>query len=552
MRAAAPVVAGWWAAGAGLVAAGAALATGEVLAGVDGHTPSLVLGVADVVVDDTPGGIVRWSIATFGATQKTILVTGIVVVSLSLGAVLGALGRRRWIRAAAGFVAFGAVGGWAGSRSPQVSDARAWLAAGAAAAVGTLVLALALRPGRADRHADRPIEPTAERTTESTAERPPADVGAAQRGPELVVPGRPGPGRERRRFLVITGGAAAYGLAAATVGRWARQARTVEAAREEVAARLGPPTASAGIPRGAVVFDDAVQGISPIITPNTRFYKVDKTLVTPQIDPDGWALRVTGMVDREIEIGFDELLAMDRADEIVTLQCVSNEIGGNLVGNALWSGVRLPELLDRAGIRPGADQIVGRSVDGWTAGFPTALAFDGRSAMVAVAMNGEPLPLAHGFPARLVVGGLYGYVSATKWLTEIELTTWDAFDAYWITRGWAKQGPVKTQSRIDVPRSGATLAAGPTPVAGVAWAPGRSIRRVEVRIDDRSWQRARLSTELSETAWVQWHLEWDAPPGAHRIEVRATDGTGETQTGRITPTAPSGATGHHTITVRVR
>jgi DMSO/TMAO reductase YedYZ molybdopterin-dependent catalytic subunit len=298
--------------------------------------------------------------------------------------------------------------------------------------------------------------------------------------------------------------------------------------------------------------DETVPGISPIVTPNADFYRIDTALVAPQVDPADWTLRIVGMVDREVEIDFDELVGIDRIEQFVTLQCVSNEVGGDLVGNALWSGIPLRVLLDRAGVRPEASQIVGRSVDGWTAGFPTAVALDGRSAMVAVAMNGEPLPVKHGFPARLIVPGLYGYVSATKWLTEIELTTWDAFDAYWIPRGWAKEGPIKTQSRIDVPTPGTTLAAGPTPVAGVAWAPTRSVERVEVRIGDQPWQETRLSGELSDNAWVQWVYGWVAEPGRHRLAVRATDGDGETQTSETSPPAPSGATGYHTVTVEVR
>jgi DMSO/TMAO reductase YedYZ molybdopterin-dependent catalytic subunit len=529
---------GWRAAAVGLVAAGAALATGELLSGLDRYTPSLVVGVADVLIDDAPGSVVRWGIDTFGASQKTILVTGVVVVSLLLGALFGLLGRRRWTRVAAGFAAFGVIGGWAAARIPLASDTRAWLAAGLATAVGVLVLRLGLAPvDRPDQQADASVSGVPDPTP----------------GPGLLAPGSSNRGRERRRFLALTGGAAVYGLAAAGAGRWLRQARTVEAARDEVAARLGTdPATPVRLPEGTTVLDDTVAGISPMITPNAAFYQVDKTLLSPLIEPDDWTLRVTGLVDRELELGFDELLGMDRVEEFVTLQCVSNDVGGALVGTALWSGVPLTALLGRAGVRPQAGQIVGRSVDGWTAGFPTALAFDGRPAMVAVAMNGEPLPVRHGFPARLIVGGLYGYVSATKWLTEIELTGWDAFDAYWITRGWAKQGPVKTQSRIDVPRAGATVTAGPTPVAGVAWAPNRAIRRVEVRVDDQPWQAARLSSELSDNAWVQWVHRWDAAPGDHRLEVRATDGTGEIQTSRITPTAPSGATGHHTVDVQVR
>jgi DMSO/TMAO reductase YedYZ molybdopterin-dependent catalytic subunit len=518
----APVAARWQAAGAGLMAAGAALATGELLSGLDERTPSLVLGVAEAFVAETPGGVVRWSIDTFGASQKAILVTGIVVVSLVLGAVFGLVARRGWLRGALGFIAFGVVGGWAAARGALSSDVRSWLVAGLATAAGVLVLWLAFRPR----------------------------VAA---GPGLAAPGRPGPGRERRRFLAFAGGATVYALVAASVGRWLREGRTVESARNEVATRLGlDPTGSAPVPRGVATLDETVPGISPIVTPNADFYRIDTALVAPQVDPADWTLRIVGMVDREVEIDFDELVGIDRIEQFVTLQCVSNEVGGDLVGNALWSGIPLRVLLDRAGVRPEASQIVGRSVDGWTAGFPTAVALDGRSAMVAVAMNGEPLPVKHGFPARLIVPGLYGYVSATKWLTEIELTTWDAFDAYWIPRGWAKEGPIKTQSRIDVPTPGTTLAAGPTPVAGVAWAPTRSVERVEVRIGDQPWQETRLSGELSDNAWVQWVYGWVAEPGRHRLAVRATDGDGETQTSETSPPAPSGATGYHTVTVEVR
>jgi DMSO/TMAO reductase YedYZ molybdopterin-dependent catalytic subunit len=534
----------WQAAAGGLAAAGAALATGELLSGLDERTPSLVLGVAEVFVAETPGGIVRWSIDAFGASQKTVLVTGIVVVSLLLGVVFGLLGRRRWVRGAAGFVAFGLVGGWAAARGALSSDVRSWLAAALATAVGVLVLRFGLRtPGLAGAGAGAGASASAAAATAATGE-----------GPDLLAPGRPGPGRDRRRFLAVTGGAAAYGILAAGVGRWLRNSRTVEGARDEVATQLGPAP-PVRMPSAVASFDETVPGISPLITPNADFYRIDTALLAPQVDPADWTLRITGMVDHEVELTFDELLAMDRIDEFVTLQCVSNEVGGDLVGNARWSGVPLAGLLDRAGVRPDASQIVGRSVDGWTAGFPTEVAGDGRPAMVAVAMNGEPLPVKHGFPARLIVPGLYGYVSATKWLTEIELTTWEAFDAYWIPRGWAKEGPIKTQSRIDVPRSGSTVSAGSSgriAVAGVAWAPTRSIARVEVRVDDQPWAQARLSGKLSDDAWVQWLYEWDARPGRHQLQVRATDGDGRTQTSETAPPAPSGATGHHTITVTVR
>ena len=241
----------------------------------------------------------------------------------------------------------------------------------------------------------------------------------------------------------------------------------------------------------------------------------------------------------------------------MTLSCVSNEVGGDLVGNAIWLGVPLLEILERAGVQEGATQIVGRSVDGFTAGFPTEVALDGRPAIVAIGMNGEPLPAVHGFPARLVVPGLYGYVSATKWLGEIELTTLEAFDAYWIPRGWAKEAPVKTQSRIDVPRGGRTIAAGQVAIAGVAWAGIRSVGRVEVRMrasgaEPGEWREARLGTALSQSSWRQWVYEWDAAPGDYRIEVRATDGAEATQTSERRPPAPDGATGHHAVSVKVR
>jgi len=292
-------------------------------------------------------------------------------------------------------------------------------------------------------------------------------------------------------------------------------------------------------------------GLSPYITPNADFYRIDTALMVPQVDTGSWRLKVGGLVDRPFELTFDELLAMDSVDATVTLQCVSNEIGGNLVDNATWQGVPLAALLERAGVQSGATQIVGRSVDRWTAGFPTDVALDGRTAIVAYAMNGEPLPASHGFPARLVVAGLYGYVSATKWLSEIELTTWDAFDGYWISRGWSKKGPIKIASRIDVPSAGASLAAGTTAVAGVAWSPPVGIMSVEVQIDDEPWLECRLGDVTSDSTWVQWVLDWDAAPGDHVIRVRATDRNGVTQTDEVAAPAPNGATGWHSRRVSV-
>jgi DMSO/TMAO reductase YedYZ molybdopterin-dependent catalytic subunit len=303
------------------------------------------------------------------------------------------------------------------------------------------------------------------------------------------------------------------------------------------------------VPEGA---DLQVPGADPFITPNADFYRIDTALSVPQVDPDDWTLTVTGRVERELTLSFSELLDRPMVEVDITLACVSNEVGGKLVGTARWLGCRLDDLLDEAGIDPSADQVVGRSVDGFTAGFPTAL-LDGRDALVAVGMNGEPLPTRHGFPARLVVPGLYGYVSATKWLSEIELTRFDEFEGYWIPRGWSVEGPIKTQSRIDTPVVGQRLDAGrPAPVAGVAWAPTVGIDRVEVQIDDGEWQEAELGERHTDTTWRQWRLPWVPEAGEHRIRVRATDGTGETQTQQRRPVAPDGATGWHTVVVTAR
>ena len=296
-----------------------------------------------------------------------------------------------------------------------------------------------------------------------------------------------------------------------------------------------------------------VDNISPLITPNTDFYLIDTALQKPAIQAEDWSLSVQGMVDNPATYSFAELLdgRFSFIQEAVTLSCVSNRVGGRLVGNAVWEGVPLREVLDASGVQAGADQISGRSVDDWASGFPTELAYDGRVAMIAVTMNGEPLPVKHGFPARLVIAGLYGYVSATKWLSEINLTTWEGFDSYWVPRGWAKEGPIKTQSRIDVPSDRAEVPVGEmVAIAGVAWAPNKSIDRVEVQIGDSPWVEAELSAELSTNSWRQWVYYWEAIPGEHLIQVRATDGTGYTQTSDRRPPAPDGATGWHMRTVR--
>ena len=294
-----------------------------------------------------------------------------------------------------------------------------------------------------------------------------------------------------------------------------------------------------------------VDGMPPLVTPNNDFYRIDTAFSVPRVDVNNWRLQITGLVERPYSISFAELLGLSTFEEFITLCCVSNEVGGNLIGNAKWQGVPIWHLINHAGVKPEATQIVGRSVDGFTVGFPRDVAFDGRPALVAVGMNGEALPFTHGFPARLIVSGLFGYVSATKWLQEIELTTWEGFNGYWIPRGWSKRGPVKLQSRIDVPRRSSTVRPGRQPIAGVAWAQNRGISKVEVQIDGGDWKEARLALPISKHTWVQWVHEWEATPGSHVARVRATEANGQLQAEGPRPPAPNGAEGWHQIKFNV-
>jgi DMSO/TMAO reductase YedYZ molybdopterin-dependent catalytic subunit len=294
-----------------------------------------------------------------------------------------------------------------------------------------------------------------------------------------------------------------------------------------------------------------VPGASPYVVPNGDFYRIDTALYPPQVDPSTWELRIHGMVRNPITITWQQLLRRPMVERYVTLTCVSNEVGGDLVGNALWLGTPIKALLEEAGPLPGADQVIQRSVDGWTCGSPTAALLDGRDALLAVGMNGQPLPIAHGFPVRMVVPGLYGYVSACKWITEIEVSRFSDFDAYWVPRGWSQQAPIKTESRIDTPRDGAERKAGTVAVAGVAWAQHRGISKVEVQIDDGSWQQATLAATVSSDTWREWSFAWPAAHGKHSVRVRATDATGETQTSEPADPAPNGASGWHTVQVQV-
>ncbi|HEY9425104.1 MAG TPA: molybdopterin-dependent oxidoreductase, partial [Microterricola sp.] len=310
-----------------------------------------------------------------------------------------------------------------------------------------------------------------------------------------------------------------------------------------------PAVAAPPIPAGAEL---DVPGITPLVTPNSDFYRIDTALQVPSVDSSAWRLKITGMVENEIEIGFDELLALPLIETTVTLMCVSNEVGGNLAGNAVWLGYPIRDLLARAKPVAGADMVLSRSVDGFTASTPLAVLLEtDRDSLLAVGMNGTALPLEHGFPVRMVVPGLYGYVSATKWVVELNVTRFADASAYWTTRGWSEMGPVKTESRIDVPSGGSQVKAGTVAIAGVAWAQHTGIDRVEVRVDDGAWSEARLATAISTDTWVQWVYEWQVTRGNHTIQVRATDAAGATQSGTNVPPIPNGAEGWHTVQVGV-
>jgi DMSO/TMAO reductase YedYZ molybdopterin-dependent catalytic subunit len=512
---------------AGVAAAGVALGVGELLSATGSHGQSLVGSVGSEVIDQAPGPLVRTGIDSLGTADKPVLVTTIVIVCLALGALVGPAARRRpWI----GPVAFGAgalAGLLAGFRDPLADHAVVVLAAVSAAVAGSVTLALLLR-------------------------RLPAERTAVPEAAGVLA--RPGRGvADRRAFLTWTGTAGAVGVLAAVGGR-ALAGRSTTADAPAATVVLPEPTVTLPGATSATVVPPAglaVDGLTPLITPNADFYRIDTALTIPHPALDGWRLRIDGEVDSPFALSFDELMALPQVEAPVTIACVSNKVGGDLVGTAVWQGVPLSALLERAGVRSGGEQVVGRSLDGFTVGFPTAAAHDGRTALVAVGMNGEPLPREHGFPARLIVEGLYGYVSATKWLSSIELRGWD-FDGYWIPLGWAKEGPIKTQSRIDVPRSGAGIDPGQVAVAGVAWAPGRGISAVEVQVDDDDWRPAQLGPEISDGTWRQWVWQWEASSGSHTLRVRATDGTGEVQTAEVAPPDPDGATGWHTRKVTVR
>ncbi|MES0838335.1 molybdopterin-dependent oxidoreductase [Nocardiopsis tropica] len=505
---------------AGLVSAAVALAAAEVVGAVLSRpTATPVQAVGAGVIDLVPLPLKQFAVDLFGTADKVALLTGIGVLLACAAALIGAAASRRPVLGAAGAALFAGAGLTAALSRPDAVPLDALpTAAGTVVFAGALTWSIrTLRGGR-------------------------------------TAPGAAG-GPDRRRFVLLAGAATA---AAAGVGAGARllSAGISRDGLTPATVRLPTPAdRAAPLPEGV---DLEIDGLAPYFTPGSDFYRIDTALSVPRIDASTWSLRIHGLgVRRELVLAYDDLLRhADLCERDITLTCVSNPVGGGYLGNARWLGVPLASLLAEAGVRPPdeggpADQLVSRSEDGMTIGTPVADVTDGRDALLAVGMNGRPLSHEHGFPVRMVVPGLYGYVSACKWIVDIELTTFASFDAYWVPRGWAERGPIKTQSRVDTPRDGASPERGRIAVAGVAWAQGTGVDRVEVSFDDGSWTEAELAPEGSTDTWRQWVLEWEAEPGEHTITVRATDRAGRVQTPDRAAPAPAGATGHHRITVTV-
>ncbi len=484
---------------------------GELAAAIVSPTASPFAVIGGGMIDLAPAWAKNLAIDLFGTGDKAALLVGIAVLLLIVAGVAGVLERRKapWGRVV--LVALGVIGAIvsmtradAGTLSPLPS-----LVAGAAAALVTGLLVARLR-----------------RRSVQT----PADDGVS-----------------RRSVLALSGVAVLAGVLA-TAGSFALSggARAVSAIR--AALRLPTPATTTTVPAAA---DLGIDGLASVITPASDFYRIDTALVVPQVDPSTWTLRVHGLVEQEVVLRWDDLVALPQQETVATLVCVSNEVGGSLIGTARWLGVPIRDILARAKPTAEADMVLSRSVDGFTASSPLEALTDDRDALFAIGMNGEPLPMEHGFPVRMVVPGLYGYVSATKWVSELEVTRFDRAEGYWTSRGWSERGPVKLQSRIDVPRSGAQVAAGDTVIAGVAWQTHVGVSGVEVQVDDGPWQKASLATAISADTWVQWSLPWNAESGSHDIRCRAVSATGETQTSDTAAPAPDGATGWDQRTVSV-
>ncbi|MFI1934293.1 molybdopterin-dependent oxidoreductase [Streptomyces sp. NPDC020330] len=518
----------------GLLAGWASLAVAELVSAAVRPEAGPVTAVGGAAIDRTPAGVKDWAIRNFGEDDKLVLQLGIVVTLALFALAVGLLALRHRRAGSATVLLFGAVGAVAAVGRPDSTGLVDGLPSLLGAVVGAVLLYVLI--GRLT----RPHRITGQERGRGSGQDDEQEREA---------------GWDRRGFVIAAAAAAAASTAAGAGGRMlnGRSSRNAVASREAVTLPA-PASPARPVPAGVQV---RARGISPFTTPNDSFYRVDTALVVPKVDADSWRLRIHGKgVRRDLEFTYQDLLERPLIEREITLTCVSNEVGGPYVGHARWIGVRLADLLREAGVKPPsrrgpADQLVARSVDGMTLGTPVEDVMDGRDAMLALGMNGEPLPFVHGFPVRMVVPGLYGYVSACKWIEDIELTTFDAYDPYWVKRDWAREAPIKTQSRIDTPKPFGRPEAGTVMVAGVAWAQHRGIEKVEIRVDDGPWRPAQLAEEATVDTWRQWSYPWKATPGVHTLTVRATDGTGELQTEERTGTVPDGASGRHSVVVTV-
>jgi DMSO/TMAO reductase YedYZ molybdopterin-dependent catalytic subunit len=550
---------------AGVVGAVVALGISELVHGLYASVPSILVSIAQRIVELTPGELVTAGIELLGKADIPTLIATVLIGTVAISFFLGNLAVRHPSLALAGVAVLAAIAAAAALADPFVATAPTVITIAGALLAGAAVTELLLRAAG--------LRATVEEPT--LAGEPGSAPSPVMRSREAGSEGRISVGRGD--FLLLSGGAAVAGLAAAGVGRLLG-GRTPESAakpkklnlheapdkkqpagkgqQEEAQKSAGKAVTHETLPQPPADASIDVPGMPKLITPASTFYLIDTALSSPRIDVNDWTLSVKGAVDNPVDFSYKDLLGMSTREADITLSCVSNTVGGGLVSNGRWTGVLLSDVLEEAGmsrdkITNASRQLVGRSVDGFTTGFKTDIALDGRNALVAFGLNGSELPIKHGYPVRLVIPGLYGYVSATKWITEIELTNWN-FDAYWIQRTWTKEGPVKTQSRIDTVNDGDNLSPGKNPIGGIAWAPHRGIEKVEVSTDGgETWNTAHLAKQLAEDTWRQYVYDWNARPGDYTIQVRATDGNGETQTASKAPPHPSGATGYHTISVTV-
>jgi len=542
----------------GVIAAAVAMGVAQLLAGISIPQSSPVLAVGQADIDATPLAVKDWATSTFGTNDKNVLLTGVLMVVFLYAAGVGILAVRSLRLGMAGIAVFAALGMSAALTRPGASPAYVLPTLGGAAvgafALYRLVVKARAAAAASAARAPAPLPPIVfgGAGSPSGPGGPGGSGGSGAPGGELRAPDLPGtsvpplrvPPRqpsERRAFLVTAGVSLAGAAAGGYIGRQLTTRHNVTAARSAVRFPR-PAVAAPALPAGSSL---PIPGISPFITPNGAFYRVDTALLVPEVDPRNWTLRIHGMVAREIEVTFDDLLRRPLIEDYVTLCCVSNPVSGPYIGNAKFLGASYGALIREARPLRGADQLFCTSVDGFTSGTPLSVVLDtGRDSLVAVAMNDAPLPVDHGFPARLVVPGLYGYVSACKWVADIQVTTFAAATAYWGQRGWSQQAPIKTESRIDVPAGGSSVKAGRVAVAGVAWAQHKGIEAVEVRVDGGPWQQATLAAVPDLDTWRQWVWYWDAKAGPHLLEARATDKTGYTQTALQADVAPNGATGY--------